>query len=45
VVGAGESFELLAVNPLGEVAMATPAIAEGVLYFRTRSRIVALGTD
>jgi outer membrane protein assembly factor BamB len=43
VVKAGESFELLAVNPLGEVAMATPAIAEGVLYFRTRSRLLAVG--
>jgi len=44
VVRAGESFELLSVNPLGEVAMATPAIAEGVLYFRTRSRLVAVGS-
>jgi len=43
VVKAGESFELLSVNPLGEVAMATPAIADGVLYFRTRSRLVAVG--
>jgi len=44
VVKAGESFELLAVNPLGQVAMASPAIAEGTLYFRTRSRLVAIGT-
>ncbi len=30
VVKAGTTFEQLAVNPLGEVAMATPAISDGV---------------
>jgi len=44
VVKAGASFELVAVNNLGEVAMATPAIAEGTLFFRTRSRLVAIGS-
>jgi outer membrane protein assembly factor BamB len=43
VVKAGSSFELLAENPLGEVSMATPAISEGVLYFRTRGHLVAIG--
>jgi outer membrane protein assembly factor BamB len=42
VLKAGESYELLATNPLGEVAMATPAIADGTLFFRTRSRLVAI---
>jgi outer membrane protein assembly factor BamB len=42
VVKAGPAFELLAVNPLGEVTMATPAVSEGVLYFRTRSHLVAV---
>jgi hypothetical protein len=28
---------------MGEVLMPTPAIAEGTLYFRTRSRVVAVG--
>lgn len=42
VVRAGPAFELLAVNPLGEVTMATPAVSEGVLYFRTRSHLVAV---
>jgi outer membrane protein assembly factor BamB len=42
VLKAGETFELLATNPLGEVAMATPAIAEGTIFFRTRSRLVAV---
>ncbi len=43
VVKAGSAFELLAVNDLGEVTMATPAISDGVLYFRTRSSLVAIG--
>jgi outer membrane protein assembly factor BamB len=42
VVKAGTSFEQLAVNPLGEVAMATPAISEGAMFFRTRGHLVAV---
>jgi outer membrane protein assembly factor BamB len=43
VVRAGPVYELLATNPLGEVAMATPAISEGTLLFRTRNHLVAIG--
>ena len=43
VLRAGPKFEVLAVNSLGEVTMATPAVSEGVLYFRTRSHLVAVG--
>jgi outer membrane protein assembly factor BamB len=43
VVRAGPAFELLARNPLGEVTLATPAVSEGVLYFRTRGHLVAVG--
>lgn len=42
VVAAGPEFELLAVNSLDEIAMATPALSEGVLYFRTRHHVVAV---
>jgi outer membrane protein assembly factor BamB len=42
VVKAGRTFELLAKNPLGDYAMATPAISEGRLYFRTGKSIVAI---
>ena len=44
VVKAGPTFELLAKNPMGEVCMATPAIAGGVMFFRTRGHVVAIGT-
>ncbi len=43
VVKAGPTYELLATNPLGEVAMATPAISEGTFLFRTRGHLVAVG--
>jgi hypothetical protein len=33
VVKAGPRLEMLAVNGLGEVCMASPAISNGVLYF------------
>ena len=42
VIKAGPVFEQLAVNPLGEVAMATPAISNGVMFFRTRGHLVAV---
>ncbi|HEX6883781.1 MAG TPA: PQQ-binding-like beta-propeller repeat protein [Planctomycetota bacterium] len=43
VVAEGFEFELLARNELGEECMATPAIAEGTLYYRTRGHMTALG--
>ena len=42
VVKAAPDFEVLATNPMGETAMATPAISEGVLFFRTRGHLVAV---
>lgn len=42
VVKAGREFELLAKNPLGDYAMATPAISDGTLYFRTGSAVIAV---
>ncbi len=44
VLKAGPECEVLAVNDLTETHMASPAISEGVLYFRTRSHLVAIGT-
>ncbi len=45
VVRTGPTFELLAVNSMDEVTMATPAISEGTIYFRTRSHLVAVGSN
>ena len=42
VVKAGPEFEVLAVNRMGEVCMATPALSGGTLFFRTRGHVVAV---
>ena len=43
VVRAAEEFELIAENDMGEVLMATPAIADGTLYVRGQRHLFALG--
>jgi outer membrane protein assembly factor BamB len=43
VVKAGPKFELLAVNDLGDVCMATPAISGGALFVRSQHYLFALG--
>ena len=43
VAKAGKDLESIAVNPLGEICMATPAITNGVLLFRTRHHVIAVG--
>jgi outer membrane protein assembly factor BamB len=43
VVKAGPKYEQLALNDMGGPVLATPAISEGRLFFRTSSQIVAVG--
>lgn len=43
VLRANPKFEVIATNPLGDLCMATPAISEGQLFFRTRTSILAIG--
>ena len=43
VLKAGAEPERLATNEMGELCMATPAISEGVLFFRTKGHVVAVG--
>jgi outer membrane protein assembly factor BamB len=42
VIEAGPEYRELARNELGEVHMSTPAISEGVLYFRARGHVFAI---
>jgi hypothetical protein len=42
VVKAGAEYELLAVNHMGDVTMASPAISGNVLLYRTQHKLVAL---
>jgi outer membrane protein assembly factor BamB len=43
VLAAGDKFEILARMSLGEPSYATPAVAGGVMYLRTRSQLFSLG--
>ena len=43
VVKAASTYELLAVNPLGEESYATPAIADEKMYLRTYSNLISIG--
>jgi len=43
VVKAGNVFELFSKNSLNDVVMATPAISENMLFFRTQHYIIAIG--
>jgi outer membrane protein assembly factor BamB len=43
VVPVSDQFSVAAVNDLGEICMATPAISDGTLFFRTRTKLIAIG--
>jgi outer membrane protein assembly factor BamB len=43
VIAAGREFTQLAINPMGELLMATPALSDGVMYVRTAKRLFAIG--
>jgi len=43
VIKAGPTLEVIAKNELGEPCLATPAISQGVIYFRTASNLIAVG--
>jgi outer membrane protein assembly factor BamB len=43
VLQVGPTPKVVATNSLGEVCMATPAISEGVIYFRGRRHLIAVG--
>jgi outer membrane protein assembly factor BamB len=43
VVPATGKFSVSGVSPLGETCMASPALANGILYFRTRDNVIAIG--
>ncbi len=42
VVKASPEYELLAVNDMTEICMASPAISQGALFIRTRNHLVAI---
>lgn len=45
VINAGPEFELLAQNSMNDICMATPAISDGALFFRTQHYVVAISDE
>jgi outer membrane protein assembly factor BamB len=43
VIKAGPKYELMALNEMGSSVLATPAISEGRLLFRTQRELIAIG--
>jgi outer membrane protein assembly factor BamB len=43
VIAAGEKFNHLATNSMGELLMATPALSDGVMYVRSSASLFAVG--
>lgn len=43
VLKASSEFEVIGENDMGEPVMSSPAISEGVIFFRTTKRLVAVG--
>ena len=43
IVKAGEVFEVIDKIPLNDVCMAVPAITDKMIYFRTESKLIAVG--
>ena len=44
VIKAGPAYELVTLNDMGAPVLATPAISEGRLLFRTQQHLMAIGT-
>jgi outer membrane protein assembly factor BamB len=42
VLKAGAAYELLATNELGESTLATPALSEGLMFWRTQGHVIAI---
>ena len=42
ILKAGPAYELLSQNDLGEICMATPAITDGIIFFRTINHLIAI---
>ncbi len=43
VVPVADRFSVEAVNQMGETVMATPALSDGSIFFRTREKVIAIG--
>jgi len=45
VIKPGAEFELLAENSMNDICMATPAVSENTIFFRTHHYLIAISDD
>jgi hypothetical protein len=45
IVQAGPEFKLTGINQMNEICMATPAISQGALFFRTRNHLICIAEN
>jgi len=45
VIQAGPEFRILSRNPLDDLIMATPAISQDMIFFRTQHYLIAVGGE
>jgi len=43
IVKAGPLFHIIAKNPLNDLCMATPAISDNMIFFRTKQYVISVG--
>jgi outer membrane protein assembly factor BamB len=43
IIQCGKDFKIIAENELDDLCLVTPAITEGIIFFRTQNRLVAIG--
>ena len=44
-LAAGPEFNIMSKMPLGDVCMTTPAITDGIIFFRTEKHLIAISKD
>ena len=44
-LAAGPEFKIMSKMPLGDVCMTTPAITDGIIFFRTEKHLIAISKD
>jgi outer membrane protein assembly factor BamB len=44
IVPVADKFSVVATNELGEPCMASPALSEGTIFFRTQGKVIAIGS-
>jgi hypothetical protein len=42
VLKAGPTYELLSTNEMAESTLATPALSEGMMFWRTQGQVIAI---